>query len=91
MSRARRPARWDQACPPNSLRQRWNTTESRWVDGELETIVPGGYSGNEAYDQKERLTDIGPDRFVLKLWRSTDGGATWNEHPLGLVYERAGS
>ena len=72
----------------NAKRQRWTMTESEWKDGRMISEVPGGYGGDEPFIAKEVLTDIEADRIVLKLYRSHDDGATWEEQKMSLIYDR---
>ncbi len=73
----------------NSMRQRWQTTESQWQDGQMVSLVPGGYGGDEPFIAKEVLTEIEPDRILLKLYRSHDDGKSWEEQKMSMIYERA--
>jgi hypothetical protein len=65
----------------NSLRQRWTTTTSQRIDGEMITIVPGGYSGKEVHWIKEVDTQITAQGFVKFVYYSMNKGKTWEDKP----------
>ena len=72
----------------NAKLQRWSSSESQWIDGELITTVPGGYSGDEPFISRERDTEISAEGFVKKLYTSHDEGKTWEEQKMVMIYKR---
>jgi hypothetical protein len=61
----------------NSKRQRWTVTESRWTNGEMVTLNSKGYSNTEPHMTREIDSDISANRFVKRIRRSEDLGASW--------------
>lgn len=72
----------------NARAQRWNNITSRKTDGVLETLVPGGYAGTEAFDVKTVVSVINPDQFVSKVFRRQHGSEAWVQ-TFELIYNRA--
>ena len=75
----------------NSKRQRWATTESRWLDGEMVTLNLRGYSNSEPFMTREIETEISADRFVKRISRSDDLGATWGPVIYEMEFTRKGT
>ncbi len=71
----------------NARAQRWNDITSRKNDGVLETLVPGGYAGTEAFDVKTVVSVINPDQFVSKVFRRQHGSENWVQ-TFELTYDR---
>lgn len=61
----------------NAKAQRWHQFEAYMINGVMQTIVPGGYSGNEDFDIKiidRRITDQG---FTKDVYRREKGSDVW--------------
>lgn len=52
-------------------------TESRWIDGEMVTLNAKGYSNAEPHMTREVDSEISANRFVKRIRRSVDPGASW--------------
>lgn len=74
----------------NSKRQRWATTESRWIEGEMVTLNLRGYSNSEPFMTREIETEISADRYVKRISRSDDLGATWGPVLYEMEFTRKG-
>lgn len=61
----------------NATAQRWHTFEASQIDGEMTTIVVGGFSGKEAFDIKTVHSDIKSNSFTATIYRSTDNQQSW--------------
>ena len=61
----------------NSKAQRWHKFDAYRLDGEMTTIVPGGYSGEEEFDIKAVDRDVTKDGFRKHVYHSYDGGLSW--------------
>ena len=67
---------WD-ALFLNAQAQRWHKFNSKIVDGNMTTIVKGGYSGKEDFDLKIIDTIISDSHYLKNVYRSIDGMKTW--------------
>lgn len=74
----------------NSKRQRWASTESRWIEGEMVTLNLRGYSNAESFMTREIETEISADRYVKRISRSDDLGATWGPVIYEMEFTRKG-
>jgi len=72
----------------NSKRQRWTVTESRWIDGEMVTLNSKGYSNTEPHMTREIDSEISSNRFVKRISRSEDLGATWGPVLYSMEFNR---
>ena len=66
----------------NAQSQRWHQFESQFEDGQMVSVVPGGYSGKENFDVKVVHFDINKSSFKGNIYQSTDSGRSWS-----LVYK----
>lgn len=71
----------------NARAQRWNNITSRKTSGMLETLVPGGYAGTEAFDVKTLVSVLGPDQFVSRVFRRQHDSEAWVQ-TFELLYDR---
>ena len=65
----------------NSRDQRWHKFTSTFINGEMVSIVIGGYSGNKEFDIKVIDTIISKTHFKKNIYKSDDNMKTWK-----LVY-----
>ncbi len=68
--------------------QRWNGFTVQKMGDTMQTIVPGGFSGKEAFDVKTVVSEISEDGFRSKVYSSADGQETWTQ-TFELIYRRA--
>lgn len=61
----------------NSTAQRWHQFTSHIVDGEMTTIVLGGYSGKENFDIKAVDIIITDSHYLKNIYYSMDKMKTW--------------
>jgi hypothetical protein len=61
----------------NSTRQRWTTTESRWIDGQMISLVPRGFSNDAEFMQRSIDTIVSDGHYTKSVDRSYDLGETW--------------
>ncbi len=72
----------------NANAQRWNGFTVKKVGDTMQTIVPGGFSGKEAFDVKSVVGEITENGFRSKVYSSSDGHETWVQ-TFELIYTRA--
>ena len=61
----------------NATAQRWHTFNASLIDGEMTTIVVGGFSGKEAFDVKTVHSDIKSNSLTATIYRSIDNQQSW--------------
>lgn len=61
----------------NANAQRWSGLVSRRVEGGMETLVPGGYSGTENFDVKTVIRATSGDGFINNVFRRLHGSDVW--------------
>lgn len=61
----------------NAKAQRWHQFTSKLIDGQMTTIVRGGYSGKEDFDIKVVDSIINQNQFHKDVYRSSDDMDTW--------------
>ncbi len=62
----------------NADAQRWHEFTVEQVDSEMITMVPGGYSGKEAFDIKTVDRIISSDHYQKLVYQSLDSGESWD-------------
>lgn len=72
----------------NANAQRWNGFTVQKVGETMQTIVPGGFSGEEDFDVKSVVEEITENGFRSKVYASSDGHQTWRQ-TFELIYTRA--
>ncbi|GJL92910.1 hypothetical protein [Hyphococcus sp.] len=72
----------------NANAQRWSGFTVKKVGDTIQTIVPGGFSGKEAFDVKTVVSEITENSFLSKVYSSSDGGEKWVQ-TFELRYTRA--
>lgn len=72
----------------NSTRQRWTTTESKWANGTMTTLIPKGYSGKEKFIQRSIDTPITNGHYTKRVDRSYDLGRTWKKGLFIMDFKR---
>lgn len=72
----------------NANAQRWNGFTIKKLGETMQTIVPGGFSGKEAFDVKTVVSEITENGFQSKVYASSDDGETWRQ-TFELIYTRA--
>ena len=71
----------------NATAQRWHSFEASLHNGEMTTIVIGGFSGKEDFDIKTVHSDIKSNSFTATIYRSIDNQQSWQ--PVYLMsYQR---
>lgn len=68
-----------QALFMNAKAQRWHKFEARMRDGNMETIVAGGYSGKEDYDVRIIDKDISEKGFTKEVLHSRKDAQGWQK------------
>ena len=63
----------------NATAQRWHQFEASYLDNQMTTIIPGGYSGKEEFDIKAIDRDITKDGYIKHVYYSYDGGLNWSK------------
>ncbi len=71
----------------NARAQRWHQFEARLTDGNMVTLVPGGYSGKEDHDVRIIDSDISPDHFTKEVFHRQHGSEGWKKIYI-MNYER---
>jgi len=66
----------------NAKAQRWHNFTSKKIDGEMTSIIRGGYSGKEKFDVKIRDSVISESKYLKRVYYSIDEMKTWQ-----LVYK----
>lgn len=61
----------------NAKLGRWSGFTSKKVGDTRETIVPGGYSGNEDFDVRAVEYNIKPDSYTADIFRRAKGTEEW--------------
>ncbi|MBO6504511.1 MAG: hypothetical protein JJ850_03905 [Kordiimonadaceae bacterium] len=61
----------------NAQLQRWSGFTIRKVGDTMETLVPGGFSGTEAFDVKTIEQNITDTSFTSNVFRRAHGSDTW--------------
>lgn len=72
----------------NANAQRWSGFTVKKVGDAMQTVVPGGFSGKEAFDVKIIVGEIAENSFRSKVYSSSDGGETWTQ-TFEMSYTRA--
>lgn len=72
----------------NSTRQRWTETTSRLVDNQMITLVPRGFSNNDAFMQRAIDMPIKDGHFSKRIDRSFDQGLSWKEGVFVMDFKR---
>lgn len=73
----------------NSSRQRWTTTESRWVNNQMISLVPREYSDKDEFMQRWIDTLVKVGLYTKGVEPSYDLGKTWDEGAFLMEYNRA--
>lgn len=61
----------------NATLQRWSGFTSEYQDGDIITLVPGGFSGKESFDTKSVDHDITSDGYTSSVYRRAHGDDEW--------------
>lgn len=71
----------------NARDQRWHNFTSKYSNGQMVTVVKGGYSGKKEFDLKVVDTIISNTNFKKNIYKSKDNMLTW-EHVYRMDYKK---